>query len=214
MIHILIVEDHPVYCKGLIDVLSSIDDINIAGISNTLEDANIKLKTVCVDIILTDIDLPDGNGFELLEQYDTDKFHFIVLSIHNSISYIQKAFRLGAKSYLSKIADQEVIKFAIQEAYNGRKFIPNDITDIYINSIKNEDNINNSHKIKPKLTAREIEILKEILNELSSKEISNTLGISIHTVEAHKKNLFRKFKVRGITGLVKAAITNDVIDVA
>lgn len=213
MMHVLIVEDHPVYCKGLIDALSPSQEIQIVGICNSLEVAKIKLNSVHVDIVLTDIDLTDGDCFQLLEEFDTDTIHFILLSIHNSISYIQKAFSLGAKSYLSKIADQDVIKYAIQEAYNGRKFIPNDITNIYINSIKNEDSKKNSHKIQPKLTAREIEILKEILNELSSKEISNTLGISIHTVESHKKNLFRKFKVRGITGLVKAAITNDVINV-
>src|SRR5690606_2564619 len=118
---------------------------------------------------------------------------------------VKSALAAGCSGYVSKSSPLEEILEAIQAITKGKQFVSKDIRDAMLTNLMNGE----SDKIK--LTKRELEVLKAIQDELSTREIAEKLFLSEKTIEGYRSNLFLKFQVKNVAGLVKQAILQGYI---
>ena len=145
-------------------------------------------ESVAFDLILMDISMPVLNGVEatrLIKQADPSR-KILVLSTHDSQSYIRAVASAGADGYLLKSADFEEMQRAVQVVAMGGSYYADTVKEKLFGDRDFSDEKFNT------LTHRETEVLRMIDQGLRSKEIAHRLNISLRTVEAHRRNLNRK----------------------
>lgn len=206
-IRIAIADDHQLIIDGLMKVMSTFPNVTITG---TYNDGSSLLKDFSKskpDILLLDIQLPDIPGKEIIRTVlKTYKdIRVIALTGIDSHFYIQAMIKAGCMGYILKsTSNYDILRYAIEEVYKGNLFIDpsikeNLLRDILVTKRK-------SHNIDSKITEREKEVLKLILQEMDNQEIADKLFISVRTVENHKYNLLHKLNAKNTVGLVKAAL--------
>ncbi len=207
---IAIVDDHQMMLDGLVALLSPNETIEIVGTytnGNTLFNA---LSTIQPEIILSDISMPEIDGFELTKKIKSNypSIQVIALSMSGNISDIHKMLDAGISGYVLKnVGNLELIE-AILKVASGKMHFSDDVTE---EMVKNKHQKIDNKEEQVKLTERELEILKLIILELSNAEIADKLFISERTVETHRKNMIRKFNTKTIVGLIKYAIDKRLI---
>jgi DNA-binding NarL/FixJ family response regulator len=207
---IVLVDDHQMLIDGLVAILSSHQEINII---KTYTNGNLlidELQTIQPEIVLTDISMPAIDGYELTKKIKQiqPSIHVIALSMSGNIADINKMIDVGISGYVLKnVGNKELIE-AINKVSQGKMHFSDDITE---EMIKNKHKKQDKDDDQPKLTDRELEILRLIVQELNNAEIADKLFISERTVETHRKNMIRKFNTKTIVGLIKYAMDNRLI---
>ena len=212
---ILIVDDHEVVRDGLRNILTSLDNVSIAGEAGNGEDAVKMYSSLKPDLVIMDISMPGMNGIEatrVIKEKDPDA-RILILTMHDNQEYLNQIIRSGAKGFILKNTDKEELLDAVQTVASGDNFFSKDISkliiDNYIRTAK-ETEKNDGYKEVP-LTKREIEILKLIASGYSNQEIANILYISYNTVDTHRKNIMHKLSIKNTAGLVRYAIEKGLI---
>jgi DNA-binding NarL/FixJ family response regulator len=212
---ILIVDDHEVVRDGLKNILTSLDNITIAGEAGNGEDAVKMYSSLKPDLVIMDISMPGMNGIEatrVIKEKDPDA-RILILTMHDNQEYLNQIIRSGAKGFILKNTDKEELLDAVRTVAGGDNFFSKDISkliiDNYIRTAK-ETEKTDAYKEVP-LTKREIEILKLIASGYSNQEIANILYISYNTVDTHRKNIMHKLAIKNTAGLVRYAIEKGLI---
>jgi len=205
--HILIVDDHDLYRKGLAQAMQEFDHDIIISESDSVASASTCLRQhhQSFDLVLLDHDLPDGNGLTLLQdiQQHYPLLPVAILSAHEEHGLIKQVFSAGALGYIPKSTSTPILLKAIDLIQSGGTYIPPGLLPHMLEEKENEtenktDSIShppNERSEENQLTQRQIEVLKLIRNGLSNKEIANTLHISVATVKAHITTIL---KVHGV----------------
>ncbi|WP_075340546.1 response regulator transcription factor [Tenacibaculum agarivorans] len=193
-INVILVDDHELFLQGLAASLGGYDFITIV---DTFTKPQLALKCIAkesVDLVITDISMPEINGIEFIRMLKKNSIATKVLAIsmfaplHNERNFYH--------GYLLKDATIDIVILAIQKiVYKGETYFYDEITDT--------DSFTFSKSI---VTKREKQIIQLIAEELTVDEIAEQLFLSKHTVETHKKNIFFKLQVKTNAGLVKKAI--------
>jgi DNA-binding NarL/FixJ family response regulator len=214
LIQILIVDDHKVLRQGLKKMISSLKPKLTAEIweADSGAQAMLKVEKKDFDLIIMDYQMPDSSGLETIRRilrFKT-KQKIIILSNYDTLVYVESVMGAGAKGYLLKSFEADELLKAINTVISGKKYYSNEIAIKLLEASEN----NNSSKLvlKNNLTKREVEVLKLIAMELTDKQISEKLFISIRTVGTHRQNLKQKLNVKNTAGLVKAAIKMNLMD--
>lgn len=212
ILKILIVDDHYMVAKLLKSVLIAFDDIHIVGIAKNSEEIDKYLGIREIDIILLDIDMPQQNGLEILKRIksDYDSIKVIMLTNHAETLVIKKSISLGANGYLSKFSDSNEIIDAIRSVYAGVTYLCKTSMKKLLTHIKQTDNIDN-YKLEL-LSKRESDVLTLLIENKTSKEISDQLYISVRTVETHRKNILEKTRAKSTRDLVRIVLESDLIE--
>jgi DNA-binding NarL/FixJ family response regulator len=207
---IVIVDDHQMLIDGLVAILLKYKEINILKTyTNGLLLLN-EINTIQPEIVLTDISMPNIDGYELTKKIKNinSNIQVIALSMSGSITDINKMIDAGISGYVLKnVGNQELIE-AINKVAQGKMHFSDDVTE---EMVKNKHNKPDKDEDHPKFTERELEILKLIVQELNNAEIADKLFISERTVETHRKNMIRKFNTKTIVGLIKLAMDNKLL---
>lgn len=202
---ILIVDDHKVLANGLAALLEKQGSLKVKGIAHNGREALEFLQKESVDLLITDVNMPDMNGIELLSEirqnYQGQKV--MVLSMHQEVSVVKSILKLNPEAFLSKHADEEVFVEAITAVKKGEVYYGEDIKSILIDSLRGADT--SPSEMVPTLSQREKEVLELIVQEFSTKEIAEKLFLSLHTIETYRKNLLRKLDAKNSVGLVAKA---------
>jgi DNA-binding NarL/FixJ family response regulator len=184
-------------------MLQSSKEIEVIQTFENLKDTFENLNNL-VEVLLLDINLPDGNGInackQLLEKHQDLKI--IALTNFEDSIFIKQILKNGAMGYLLKNTSKTELNEAIKEVIKGNRYLPKKISDILLND---SIGIENSSYFIPKLTLREKEILTLIIKEYTTDEIADELFVSIKTVESHRSNLMQKLGVKNAAGLVRVA---------
>ena len=201
---VLIIDDHRIFGEGLASILESIEIKSVRVFQDPKKAIDHLNKFKDIDIVFTDINMPEFNGFKMCEELRLKhkKIKTIVMSMYDDKRIKQQALKSGADIYLTKTATKEEISLAIKNCFNNKK---------YIYKTKKSSTIDDSFTIKYKLTSREREIISEILDEKSNKQIAETLNISKRTVESHRKNIALKLDVKNSIGIAKIAIKYNLV---
>lgn len=199
----IIIDDHKIFGEGLSMILEKID-ISVVRVFQDPKEAWLYFdKFQNIDIIFTDINMPEMNGFKLCEKIKNinSSIKIIVLSMYDDKRIKKQALQSGADIYLTKTASKEDIQKAVKNCFLNKDFAQK----------KSEPNlIKDKFTMKYKLTKREREILVQILDEKSNQEIAEVLQISKRTVETHRKNIQLKLKAKNSVGIVKIALQYDL----
>ena len=199
----IIIDDHKIFGEGLSMILEKID-ISVVRVFQDPKEAWLYFdKFQNIDIIFTDINMPELNGFKLCEKIKNinSSIKIIVLSMYDDKRIKKQALKCGADIYLTKTASKEDIRQAVKNCFLNKDFAQK----------KSEPNlIKDKFTMKYKLTKREREILVQILDEKSNQEIAEVLQISKRTVETHRKNIQLKLKAKNSVGIVKIALQYDL----
>lgn len=212
-IKVFIVDDHKMVIEGLQLLLDNHDEIVLTDYAISGKEALEKISISKPDVVLLDVNMPNMNGFETCKkilQLDSE-IKVIAISMHKESSLIKLMFGNGAKGYVLKNASQKEVIKAIKAVYNGKKYVDEEVNEILINSITKsaKQKISNSF---PKLSRREKDVLRLIMNEKTTQEIAEKLNISFGTVETHRRNMLIKTGARNTVGLVKLVFEYNLLD--
>lgn len=213
MIKVLIADDHQIFIDGLKELLKTLNDIELVGQANNGLELIKVLETNKADLILMDVNMPEMDGIEatkeVLRLYPDMKV--LMLTMFGSRDYIQKLLKAGAQGYLLKNTGKEELETAIKTLVAGNTYYSKEVTDRIMEGLQKKQKQERDYRIV-ELTDREKEVLVLIAEEMTTHEIADKLFISHHTVETHRKNLISKLNVRNVTGLVKYAVQQGMVD--
>ncbi len=209
-IKVLLVDDHQLFIDGIKSILNREDYVSIVGTALNGKAALDFLQNNLVDLVLTDMSMPQMTGIELTRKIRQrfPKVKVIVLSMNKRKSLIQDAMHSGASGYVLKDATKEELAEAVRTVISGEAFLSRGVGKILL-SMNQELNPNED---LASLTDRELEILKLIATELSNVEIAQRLDISRRTVETHRKNIMKKVGVKNSVGLARYAFSHGLME--
>lgn len=208
-IKVLVVDDHAVLRDGIRALLDVPEDIEMVGEASEGKDALEKAQELAPDIVLMDLMMPGMDGLEATRRLKkkTPKVKVLILSQHDNREYILSAIKAGANGYVVKKALGLELVSAIRAVYSGFFYLHPSVTEPvvteYLKQAENEP--------YDSLTAREREILKLIADGNTSREIADTLFISLKTVIGHRARIMEKLELHSSTELIKYAIRKGLI---
>ncbi len=202
MIRVLVVEDHHVVRQGLVALLKVAGGIEVVGEAADGVEAIAQIRKQQPAITLIDLRLPRLSGVEVIERIrmETPGARFIVLTTYDGDEDIYRALQAGARAYLLKGMTSEELIATIHAVHAGKQHIPPAIAQRLAERMGTEE-----------LTARELDVLEQIVSGKSNKEIAAELAISEATVKTHINSLLGKLGVTDRTQAATAAIQRGIV---
>ena len=203
LIKIGIAEDHQLMRQGMISLLEEEEDIEVSLEASNGSELLNKLEETNISVVLLDLEMPIINGHQALEVISKKhpNIKVIIVSSHYSDEFIWETVKNGARGFLAKNSDIEIVIDAIRSVHETGYYFDEKLTANAFESIVKKETIDpkitNMH-----LTQREIDILKLICEGKTTKEISDYLCISYKTVETHRTHIFDKTKAKNIAGVI------------
>lgn len=212
MIRVFIVDDHALVRAGIRRMLEGMaSNIEVVGESDSGRDALEAIPDLGIDMLLTDLAMPDMDGIALIKKArkKVPGLRCLVLSMHKGQEYVVAALRAGASGYVHKNASAEDLLVAVQAVNKGATFLHPAVAGSVVDLLREPGSISDPLDL---LTDRQREILKLIAEGDSTKEIATRLHVSAKTVETHRAQLMERLQIRNVPGLVKFAVRHGLVD--
>jgi len=196
MIHILIVDDHPVFRRGLHDVLSLEDDLDVIAETASGQAALEVIRELAPDVAIVDVNLPDINGHEIARRVRREGWptRVILLTAYDDISQQRQALAEGAAAYCSKEVSPAWLVEVIRQVSSGQYVVGSRVMDEAERMAWLDDG-----EVMNPLSPREMDVLRLLTRGKSNKEIAQALGISEQTVKNHVTAILRKLDLEDRT---------------
>ncbi|MEM8897747.1 MAG: response regulator transcription factor [Bacteroidota bacterium] len=211
MTSVLLADDHLVLLEGIKGLIEKEEDIEVVDFATHGEEVLVKVGKWSPDLVLLDINMPGKNGMEICGKIlqISPSSRILVMSMHSDAYHVQNMLKKGAHGYITKgVAPQEMLK-AIRKVASGKSYFNDEATRAVMEGLVSGNK--QEEKFELKLSRREKEILKLIVEERTSQEIADELFISLKTVETHRRNLLSKLNARNTAGLVRIAMERKLI---
>lgn len=206
---ILIADDHPIIREGLITHLSKQSDFEVVAEAITTDEVLKKMVAVPIDLIILDISMP---GMKVLDLVKLLRIHYpvvkiLILSAYGEKGTVLSLLKAGVNGYLLKDENPTVIPDAVRAVMAGNAWFSSKVATFLLDRIKTR---------KPDappdhLTGKEKEILSLLAEGLTTREITERIGMAERTVEFHISNIFDKFGVNSRAGAVSWAKDHQLI---
>jgi len=209
-ITVLIADDHPIFRKGLCDVLSEDPAIKlVAEVADGLA-AFQKVRELKPHAAVLDLDMPHMNGLQVAKKISELKLPVavVMLTMHKEEMLFNEAMNSGILGFLLKENAANDLLGCIHAVVGGQSFISPSLSCFLLNRKMGSQKLFEEKPELEKLTTAERRILKLIAEDLTSKEIAGRLGISAHTVENHRAKICERLNLRGSHSLLKFAYDN------
>jgi len=211
-----IADDHQILIDGVKAVLNLEPNIEVPGFSLNGVEVIDWFKENDADVLILDINMPEMDGIEVLKQLRKNSINceVIVLSSYDDIKLVKEVLQMGAKGFVPKKSAGEHIVNAVNKVATGQQYFTDDVKEKMMQTLLNgqsKDDGSQDGVLISSLTKREVQVLKLVAQQYSTREIANELHISESTVETHRKNLMKKVKVKNSVGLAIFALKNEVI---
>jgi DNA-binding NarL/FixJ family response regulator len=201
--------------EGLKALIGCRDDMQIVGETDNGRDTVRIAQKAGAHLVVMDVGMPDLNGIEATRQLmqAQPNVKVVALSGHANKQFVREMLQAGAFGYVLKQRAPEELLHAISEVMAGNKYLSPDVARGVV-----DDYIELSSSISDNpafivLTDREREVLQQIAEGVSTKEIADVLGVSVKTVETHRRNIMEKLDLHSIAELTKYAIREGVTTV-
>jgi DNA-binding NarL/FixJ family response regulator len=202
---IIIVDDHPLFRKGLEQLINSTaEGFVICGEAGDAAEGMSKIRQLKPDLVIVDLSLPGANGIELIKNVRAEfqKLPLLILSMHDESLYALRALRAGAQGYVMKQEALENVINAIREVLAGRPYLSPEMSAKLITNFASGTNQSNP---TDKLSDRELEILELIGKGRDVHEIAKALHISRKTVETHRAHIKKKLNFKNAREVTRFA---------
>lgn len=209
---VLIADDHALVRAGIRALVERIEGMVVVAEAGKGSEATALVKELKPDLMLLDITMPDGSGFEVLEQV-TKKYpnlKVIVLTVHEAGEYAIRALREGAVGFLPKSAASTELEQAIQTVVRGEIYVSPETSR---KTLLEYGKGTTKKDLLASLSPRQREVLRLIAEGRTTKQIAQLLKISVKTVETHRAQLMERLGIHDVAGLVRYAIIVGLIEV-
>ncbi len=204
---IVIVDDHPIFCLGMSELINREPDLTVAACPETADEALKIVKEDMPDLIIVDISLARSNGIDLVEDLRRDfpELPVLVLSMYDDAMYAERALMAGARGYVMKQRAIAQVVEAVRQVLSGHIYASDKIKDRMLNRMIASKSSGSGFSLDA-LTNRELEVFRLMGEGLDSKEIAARLNLSMKTVGTHREKIKEKLELKHYTELVKAAV--------
>jgi two-component system NarL family response regulator len=210
-IRVMLADDHRMFREALRVPLGAEPDIEIIGEASSGEETLSSLTRIRPDVLLLDIGLQDINGIDVARK--VAKLHpstrIIALSGYADRLYIEEMLKAGAQGYVVKSAGADELISAIRSVASGHSFLSQEATQVMVQRIQN--GANPSAPPPSVISPREREVLSRLASGHRAAEIAARMGITVSTVEVHRRNIKRKLGLHTTAELTRYAIREGLV---
>jgi DNA-binding NarL/FixJ family response regulator len=210
-IRIVLADDHALVRAGIRLILEKIKGVEVVG---EARDGHEVLEMVAKhrpDILVTDIAMPFLNGIEAAARISKEfpYIRVLILSMHSTEEHVYQAMRAGISGYLLKESAPSELELAIQALADGKTYLSPPVSQRVVADYR--DRLRENESPLSVLTSRQREILQMIAEGRSSKEIAQSLHISVKTVLNHRAQIMERLHIHDTPGLVRFAIRHGLV---
>ena len=204
---ILIVDDHPIFCLGMTELINKEPDLRVSQSVDTADKAWEIIRSKRPDLVIVDVSLAESNGIDLVEDITRDypDLPVLVLSMYDESMYARRAFRAGARGYVMKQKVIGRVVEAIRRVVAGDIYASSKIKEKMIQDMVSRKSGSPRFSIDD-LTNRELEVFRLMGEGLEAREIADRLHLSVKTIGTHREKIKDKLNLKHYTELVKAAV--------
>ncbi len=208
-VRLFLVDDHAIVRAGVRSLLSAHDQLLVVGEAESGEEALIRVPAANPDVVLLDLSLPGMNGIATARalREALPGLRLVALSMHEDPEYVQGFLEAGGSGYVPKSSLEAQLVDAILAVSRGEYYAPARLLAELAREMAHGDPYKHV-----KLTPREIEVVRQIAQGSTYREIAETLGISEKTVATYRERASEKLGVRSRAELVRWALENDLLD--
>jgi DNA-binding NarL/FixJ family response regulator len=211
MTRIILADDHQLFIEGVRTVLEEIPDIEIVATVTNGAELIEKIQQVATDLVLLDLNMPKLDGLKCLQEIKSThpNIKVLVLTNYSQPELMEEVKSLKADGFMIKNSTASELRDAVVKVIGGEKLF---------NAAPKPGVLDESSYFfddflkKFKLTRREVDIIRLVCRELSSKQIAAELHLSEFTVNTHRKNIQRKLNVKNVAGLVSFAREHQLVN--
>ncbi len=211
-LNVLVLDDHPVFRHGLVDILQEMHFIKRVEEACTVNEAMLLIARSKVDIVLLDLSIPDKDGLDFLTELKAKELKYrpkvIVISSHKEASKVIGSYELGIRGYILKDTPVREIRRALITVAEDETYFSEPVGKLILGHLVK----NKSPKLnKPILSDKELEVLKLICQGMKNRQIADVLSRSVKTIMRHRNSLHEKLEVTNSVELMKYAISNGIV---
>jgi DNA-binding NarL/FixJ family response regulator len=204
---IIIVDDHPLFRKGLEEMIHSEGTFAVCGEAGNAAEAMDVIRQLNPDMAIVDLSLPGANGIELIKNIRAEfpKLPILVLSMHDESLYALRSLRAGAEGYVMKHEAMANVIHAIREVFNGRPYLSPAMAAQVITKFATKSSDGEPDAVA-RLSDRELEILELIGKGDDVHHIAKRLHLSPKTVETHRAHIKEKLQLKNAREVARFAV--------
>ncbi|MDD4880223.1 MAG: two-component system response regulator NarL [Gallionellaceae bacterium] len=193
---VCLIDDHPLFRKGLIQLLQTISDFEVVGEASNGKDGIALVHAVKPDLLLLDLNMKDMSGLDVLKKLKSEDLdtRVVMITVSDQTEDLVAALRLGADGYLLKDMEPEQMIDSLASAAAGRIVVSENLTHMLAAALREQRQPHSAQEAG--LTEQERRIVELIAAGMSNKVIGRELGIAEGTVKVHVKHLLRKLDLR------------------
>lgn len=216
-IRVLICDDHALFRRGLVMVLESEEGMEIVGEAEDGEQAIRQAEALAPDVVLMDVRMPRVRGIEATRAIAeaVPSTRILMLTVSDEEDDLYEAIKAGAAGYLLKEISIEEVAAAIRSVVSGQSLISPSMASKLLTEFTNlAKKADERHSVpSPRLTERELEVLKLVAKGMSNREIASELYISENTVKNHVRNILEKLHLHSRMEAVVYAVREKLLDI-
>lgn len=204
---VMIVEDHPIFRKGLAHLINEEKDMEICGEAEDVIEAGKILKKTRPDMMIVDLTLKGASGLELIKSVHEQipDLPVLVLSMHDESIYAERVLRAGAKGYIMKQEMTGKVIDAIRHVLAGKKFFSESVVESFLGMMTGKPSAPSQNPIDT-LSDRELEVFTLIGRGMGRQEIGDRLHVGIKTVGTYREKIKLKLGIKSSPDLVRRAV--------
>jgi DNA-binding NarL/FixJ family response regulator len=216
-IRVMICDDHALFRRGLIMVLESEEGIEVVGEAEDGEQAITRVADLAPDVVLMDVRMPRVSGIDATKAIATavPAAKILMLTVSDEEDDLYDAIKAGATGYLLKEISIEEVATAIRAVVSGQSLISPSMASKLLSEFTNLAKKADERQSvpTPRLTDRELEVLKLVAEGMSNREIAGELYISENTVKNHVRNILEKLHLHSRMEAVVYAVREKLLDI-
>lgn len=214
-INIVLADDHVLVRNGIKSMLESDTEINVVGEASNGVEALETAKALKPDILVLDIRMPEMTGLEAVAKLNkySPQTKGVILSMHDSEEYVIQALDAGAYGYMLKDIDKNEFIKALKQIYKGNKYFSGAVSNVLADRFLTRKSGVRKAEVEDQyhLTKKEKQILSMVIDGKLNKQISESLDISIRTIETHRFNIMKKLGVNNAVDMVNKTIKENLV---
>ena len=207
---VLIVDDHVMIRQGLRQILADAFPLAVFGEAQNGNDALLQVDKQPWDVVLLDITMPGKSGLDVLKQMvdSQPNMAVLVLSMHPEDQYAVRVLKTGAAGYITKNTASEEVIGAVKKVLNGGKYVSASLAENLATSLNNASG-KAPHEI---LSDREYQVMRQIAQGKSVKEIAFDLSLSVKTISTYRTRIMEKMKLSTTADIIRYAVHEKLVD--
>lgn len=207
---VILADDHQFLLEGVLTILKEEASLEVVATAQNGFELMDAVRRQNPDLVILDLNMPGYDGLQCLKKIKTNfpRVKVLVLSNYSQPELVEEVKKMEADGYLIKNSSAAELTEAIAAVLSGQKYYP-DAREL--KPVPDDSYFFDEFLKKYQLTKREVEIIKLVCREMSTKQIAATLFLSELTVNTHRRNILRKLEIKNVAGLMNFAKQNQLL---